>query len=921
MKKTLTAREYDIYLENLGKYFLSQSEQVDLTMLQSQMREISLYPEGTRFKKTDVGYDVLIPESAFLARSRKELQDIETFPIGIRQIAETGYFLQSGMYALTKPIAGLIGKTREHDLYTNIATSVQISPFQPQKQIESVIVGEQKGRFGVHHVSLMDYVFEPIGWSPKGSTKLLMEHPITSTVGGAGAEYAQGVAFTQLFGLGAKGAGYVTRGVVRKTVSLADDIPFLKRGTQLIGQTDVGENLYKYSMKGWRPIRETPLLFKEGVETILTGDGVQTKILEKTYVGKPGLFFNRGKRVFVDPSTIGKKTSANVFDINFPRSGDIGTQYMKTYSTRRGLFGDKVIMSERVVTSVFDDVGDNVFRSPVFDVVDEPGRILGGGIELGDMLDYQQPFLSDRPLSKLEHSFMSKDISTFDEAVSLRENMLKEVGGSTPKEYVNFYPESFLEPQVRESVSKLNKAGLITDQSGFVPSNPRYSFISFKTKLTDDIVDIAKKQGLDVVETPKGVITFAQFDVRTTGKNLDEIKKSFDSFTSELLKQRGYSSINPVQKDIDLGKMYTGFRRKSSEKMVEGLTPGGYTTSLQPYTGKYKVFPDDELTKTISFESSGFIDDVPIRREYTFTKKELYDPLQDVGELFQKKNTQRIDVITGSRSTKYGKYIDDVTVKQGGVVSASSGKTGVINVMQDEQIKAWAKQAENWGYKWQLKQRLRHPLSGYFKTSDEATVGLTGLQRSIPEPLEQVVSRTSSVSDVTVGGKRWYMKSRGLQELGRVMVPVHGVGRLSYLGLKTGQMIMQEQKTELTLVIDVDRDVISRSKRGVDVEQIIRSRYDVGVKSQMEQLLMPVQDVDMDMKMDIKSETVLLQQMKFDIVPVLKYPVAGRSFKTPFILPTGSGKKTRSDMSYVDVFSGFDGFRFKEHDIKLLEVL
>lgn len=337
-----------------------------LSSLQREYRDIGKktydldkYPTGTTFKKSkDDTYDVIIPETAKHLRTEKELKEINELPIGLREISRTGYFALQSMYSMTKPISNIFGLGEQHDVFSNIAISFSTHPFQFKKSIKSTIKGYEAGRYGVHHVSLFDYAFEPIGWSPKGSTAILTKYPVTSTVGGGLGEIAQGVAVSGLIsGIGKtiikpgiKAGVRSGEKVLTKFINVFPDEKIISSGIKKIGETSFGKNIYRWGLKGYEPaLRLTSQGAVKSSETLIKGTQAETRVISRKLIEGGG---KRIERVFLSPKQaswaskqISKKLGTRM-DIVFPKASDIATSYYKT-TRLKGLFTKRLVTSEK----------------------------------------------------------------------------------------------------------------------------------------------------------------------------------------------------------------------------------------------------------------------------------------------------------------------------------------------------------------------------------------------------------------------------------------------------------------------------------------------------------------------------------------------------------------------------------------------
>lgn len=181
-------------------------------------------------------------------------------------------------------------------------------------------------------------------------------------------------------------------------------------------------------------------------------------------------------------------------------------------------------------------------------------------------------------LSKLDDSLMNIDISDLSNAKQIRDLLIKN------RPWENY------EPHVKTAVEKLNKLGLATEQSGFLPSDPTKSFISMQTQPNAAIRQLAAKHNIKVIKTPEGAITFSPYRLQTTGKTLSHIKQNFDDFVRELAKEvqkknsniwaKGKKQWNPATRQWDDVAAQSLVRQPRitsiEEKMIsEQLSRGG----------------------------------------------------------------------------------------------------------------------------------------------------------------------------------------------------------------------------------------------------------------------------------------------------------------------------------------------------------
>lgn len=266
---TMTGATLKTKLESeYGKPLREAEQQSQLAW--QQARDI---PKDAKVTKTDEGYRFDFRDTS-LDWSKGEFKKIEKAPPGVRQVAEFGFGAVSSFGALIKPIA--------------------LDP----------LIGTPKSRAS-HFVSPLDVVFEPVGWSPKGSTELMAKHPIF-TAGGVGAEVVQSYAFTQLLKPVSKGVKIGAKGLVKRVPSVYGKFSkvfpeekFISGIGGKLATKEIPKTVYRWGAKG----------YKKGFE--LTSAGVKTT--GKTQAGKTGSIirsvtqktkFGHGgvKRVWLSPS-------------------------------------------------------------------------------------------------------------------------------------------------------------------------------------------------------------------------------------------------------------------------------------------------------------------------------------------------------------------------------------------------------------------------------------------------------------------------------------------------------------------------------------------------------------------------------------------------------------------------------------------
>jgi len=383
--------------------FVGMIERADVEDNQRIIQEVQELPDETRFieKRDDSGvvtYEAVIPESVVLERPIRELKRFESYPPIIKEISRTGYFLTQGMFAVAKPVFQLTGKGNEFDIATGIGTGISMAPFQPEKQVKYSLEAVEKSKYGVHYPSLMDPIFEPIGWSPKGSTEILKKHPVEAAVGGLGAEFAQGVAIGGAIGKVGKsvvspGTKALVRGGAKAAYRFTRVFPeekIVSKGIQTVGRTPFAKNIYLWATKGYKPIqRLTSAGAVKTAEKFIEGDVATTRVISRRLIEGGG---RRLERVFVSPDEaaratmeLGKKMGTRM-SITFPKTPDVAQSYLHA-TKMKGLLSKRLVTTEKAFYTTWNKqlVGTSqgfARKGLVFGVRERPGFFRAGPTEI-----------------------------------------------------------------------------------------------------------------------------------------------------------------------------------------------------------------------------------------------------------------------------------------------------------------------------------------------------------------------------------------------------------------------------------------------------------------------------------------------------------------------------------------------------------
>ena len=216
----------------------------------------------------------------------------------------------------------------------------------------------------IHAVSPFDYVFEPIGWAPEGSTKILSERPVF-TAGGIASEIVLSYGFTKAFEGGATVFRAGTKAAVKAVPNVYGKMTtvfpkafgktlvteggskiggsVLARGSRKIAGTTFSKNIYGWAAKGWKPGRT--LVYRSAGEPIKRGGEL---IQKGKFVVQRSLKNPLGKRIWLTADDIAKyeaKLAGSKFkDIGFTGVKQHGAGQQFIFGTEQikykpGLFG------------------------------------------------------------------------------------------------------------------------------------------------------------------------------------------------------------------------------------------------------------------------------------------------------------------------------------------------------------------------------------------------------------------------------------------------------------------------------------------------------------------------------------------------------------------------------------------------------
>ena len=296
---------------------------------ESSKQSVMDLPSGSRIVKSDNGFMVRVPDSARLDFTKNVLEDIENFNPVIAGINKARFGFESAFLALSAPVTNIFGKeatalTVKGAQFMSLGIPGMAADLYTGRDLSKTYLKSSKYTTP-HFSSVWDIAFEPIGWSPKGSTKLFASDPYFYA-GGIGGEVGQ-------FVLSGAGAGLIKSGVTTGTKGVVKRLPvfyskfskvfpeekFVGKAGSKVASTSFGKNLYGWSAKGWKPGKE--LVFRSAGEPVKKGF---TTIQKGKYSPLRSLKQPFGKRIWLSGDDVAryqsKIASSGVIDIPFPRS-------------------------------------------------------------------------------------------------------------------------------------------------------------------------------------------------------------------------------------------------------------------------------------------------------------------------------------------------------------------------------------------------------------------------------------------------------------------------------------------------------------------------------------------------------------------------------------------------------------------------
>jgi hypothetical protein len=338
----------------------SQNRQASLENIKSSsllIKQVKGLPEGTTFIPTETGYKINIPESVKLEQAKTAIKQYEGLPPIVSQIALVGFYLESNLLSMGKPVADVLGKTKEYNIATSFALASGGSFAGTKEYAKNVGMLIKTTEYDVHYSSVWDIAFEPLGMSPKGSVDVLRQHPLEAAIGNIGAEATTWVMFSGVAKAGTKAAGKTFEIVAPKIYSTAGRIN-LEFGARLgrfvpsvLKETSVVKNIGLFT-KGYRPtLVMAPGRTIIGKETMTIGEDITGKIITQ----KTPYALNL-ERKFLSPIAYGEATknlslklSTRSIDIGFPslkyegRSSYLVSAVSQKSYTMKGVFSKQLV--------------------------------------------------------------------------------------------------------------------------------------------------------------------------------------------------------------------------------------------------------------------------------------------------------------------------------------------------------------------------------------------------------------------------------------------------------------------------------------------------------------------------------------------------------------------------------------------------
>jgi len=441
-------KSYVLPVKTISKEYdkmIGEGEKIYGQAQKAYIQSINL-DKRTKITKTSDGYSFKMPDTR-LDWSKKEIKKIEQAPPVIKELAMFGFTATSSIASLGKPVSKYLLESPLTATYF-MGKVIHPEPFT-KKDYEKLS--------NTHFLSPYDIAFEPMGWSPKGSTKLIEKTGPAGWAGMAASEALQSYAMTQFLKPVTAGVKVGTKGLVSRVPSayakFTSKFPEEKLITGIgrkVGKTTFANNLSKWT-KGY--VRGKELIFRSAGSPVEKGGLIFQK---GKYVVNRTLKNPFGKKIWISPSDIAKYNAklagGKTLEIGFPVSrtiagvGDvIGIADITTF--KRGLFGvTKTYGFNRASKKIGAQVGK------LFD--DEPFKGIGSFIRgkgnvniVTDIRKVNKPnlwFETVKESYKSGYPYRFTTTESGKQIVDFTTGFGKGISPPTPKSWINKIKTSFI---------------------------------------------------------------------------------------------------------------------------------------------------------------------------------------------------------------------------------------------------------------------------------------------------------------------------------------------------------------------------------------------------------------------------------------------------------------------------------------------
>jgi len=541
---------------------------------QGSIKEITDYPPGTTFIKTDEGYNVNIPESVKLEQAKTAIGQYEKLPPGAKEIALTGFYLQSNLFSIGKPVADILGRGKEY----NVATSYAFTKagYGGKKEFADIL---RTTKYDVHYASVWDVGFEPLGISPKGSTDILRKHPVEAAIGNIGAEAASWIGFSGSVKVGTKAASKTLRVVSPKVSSLATRINLESAGAfgrfvpKGLKGTEFVKNVGLYT-KGYRPaLSMAPGTSSIGTKAVQLGGDVTGKIVSQKTPYALAL-----ERKFLSPEayktateSLTSKLGTRSIDIGFPSLKYEGRSSYFVSAISKKSYELKGTISKRLV-----ERGEySILKKPFFEIQYDFGKEVGtkgslyrftGDITVlskgGERVSSKYGKLFKTTLVKKETNLPTLESETLSK-IQKNYQITRGINKTAPKKWITDYREPFLrntraqqqllEPQLMKPKTEMQMGGrtissiVLPEQTGTLLVAAKIS--SYDMLRTSKRKEIYARGELTLPETRQQFGNAPKFSMSMLAdKVLSGTRKGSLSIQTPEVKRLSVTETRPVSK-------------------------------------------------------------------------------------------------------------------------------------------------------------------------------------------------------------------------------------------------------------------------------------------------------------------------------------------------------------------------------------